>query len=80
MKERGEGGVEGAKRINLYLSGERYAKLEEIATATGFDSPADLIRAFNRIGIKIWEGAREPDCDGVYVKKNGEFVRLPFIL
>ena len=70
---------EGSKRINLTLKNERYNRLNEIAEAQGM-TPNDVVTRFIALGLRVWDEAQAQDLEGVYIKKGGEFIKLPYIL
>ena len=79
MSEKMPGSHLAERRINLYLTEADNKKLREIAKTLGFGSTTDVLKAFQRMGLRIWSESQAEDFRGLYVKKGEEFVKLPFI-
>ena len=70
---------EESKRINLTLNSGKYNRLNDIGEDQGM-TPTDVVKRFMSLGFRVWDEAQAEDFEGVYIKKGGEFIKLPYIL
>jgi len=81
MGERKEKSPEGeTRRVNLYLSTDEYEELDLIAKETRYRGAGDVVRRFIHLGNQVWEEGKDAEFSGLYIKKGGQFIRLPFLL
>lgn len=67
-------------RVHLYLNHERFKALERVADRYRLDTPAEVVKRFIDLGLIVTREAEQPNYDGLYIKRDGEFIRIPFIL